>query len=78
MQVTYTHTHKNTHRYVHTHLECHNNQPTPSCALYKQENKKCNEFMILVRQGPHANDRLLRHNFREEEKDKAKTEKPLV
>lgn len=34
--------------------------------------------MILVRRGPHANDRLLKDNFREEEKDKARREKPLV
>lgn len=26
---------------------------------------------------PHGNDRLLRHNFRGEERDKARTEKPL-
>lgn len=76
VQVTHTHTY--VHTYAPTHLERHNIQQTPSCALYKQENKKCNEFMILVQRGSHANDRLLKDNFREEEKDKARREKPLV
>ena len=84
VQVTHTHTHTRMYTHVCTHMCTHTsgmanaNQPTPSCALYKQENKKCNEFMILVRRGPHANERLLKDNFREEEKDKARREKPLV
>ncbi len=55
---------------IHKHLEFYNIQPIPNFALHKQENKKWNEFMILVRQGPHANDRLLKHNFRGGEKIK--------
>lgn len=38
MQITHTNT--------HTHMDSNN-----SHALYKQENKTCNEFMILVRRG---------------------------
>lgn len=66
------------HTHTCTHLEWHNIQPTQSCALYKQENKKCNEFLTFVQQGPHVNNRLLKHNFRGEEKDKVNAEKPLV